>query len=164
DYRALHGRWPAAGSGPIASAPGETWRAIEGALRAGVRGLTGGTSLARLLEQHRGHRKRGTLPRLTHEQILAWADAHHAAHGRWPEAGSGPITGAPGETWHAMQAALGAGRRGLSGGMTLARLLEQHRSHRKRSTLPGLTVEQILAWADAHHAAHGRWPNKESGP
>ena len=26
-----------------------------------------------------------------------------------------------------------------------------------------LTVEQILAWADAHHAAKGNWPTHDSG-
>jgi hypothetical protein len=29
---------------------------------------------------------------------------------------------------------------------------------------PPLTVEQILAWADAHYARTGRWPHKGSGP
>ena len=31
-------------------------------------------------------------------------------------------------------------------------------------SLPALSVEQILAWADAHHARTGRWPNHKSGP
>jgi hypothetical protein len=29
---------------------------------------------------------------------------------------------------------------------------------------PSLTVEQILAWADAHYERTGRWPNSRSGP
>jgi hypothetical protein len=29
---------------------------------------------------------------------------------------------------------------------------------------PRLTVEQILAWTDAHHARRGRWPSACSGP
>jgi hypothetical protein len=29
---------------------------------------------------------------------------------------------------------------------------------------PLLPVEQILAWADAHHRCSGRWPNLNSGP
>ena len=32
-----------------------------------------------------------------------------------------------------------------------------------RASLRGLTVDQILAWADAHFAAHGRWPGADSG-
>jgi len=42
------GQWPSARSGPILEAPGESWREIEGALRTGGRGLTGGLSLRRL--------------------------------------------------------------------------------------------------------------------
>ena len=34
----------------------ENWRAMEGALSKGRRGLRGGSSLARLLAEHRGHR------------------------------------------------------------------------------------------------------------
>jgi hypothetical protein len=48
-YRARTGRWPAAGSGPVPKAPGETWAGIDQALRGGGRGLPGGYSLARLL-------------------------------------------------------------------------------------------------------------------
>ena len=33
----------------------------------------------------------------------------------------------------------------------------------KRRRLP-LTVEQVLAWADAHYARTGRWPTAASGP
>jgi hypothetical protein len=29
---------------------------------------------------------------------------------------------------------------------------------------PKLTIAQILAWADAHHARTGRWPTMASGP
>jgi hypothetical protein len=29
---------------------------------------------------------------------------------------------------------------------------------------PTLTVEQILAWAEAYHARTGRWPTAASGP
>jgi hypothetical protein len=33
-----------------------------------------------------------------------------------------------------------------------------------RQRRPPLTVEQILAWADAHRARAGRWPTAASGP
>jgi hypothetical protein len=41
----------------------------------------------------------GILPPLTVEQILAWADAHHAATSVWPGDKSGPVIGQPGEDW-----------------------------------------------------------------
>jgi hypothetical protein len=66
---------------------------------------------------------RHRLPPLTVEQVLAWADAHHAHTGRWPTAKSGPVEGAPGETWLDVNGALIWGRRGLPRGSSLARLL-----------------------------------------
>ena len=48
-HRGRTGGWPSALSGPIPEAPGESWRAVDDALRRGYRGLPGGDSLARLL-------------------------------------------------------------------------------------------------------------------
>ena len=45
----LTGAWPKYYSGAIADAPGETWAAVDSALRLGKRGLLGGSSLAKLL-------------------------------------------------------------------------------------------------------------------
>jgi hypothetical protein len=50
-YRTLYGVWPTAHTGAI-GATGETWLAIDKALRAGTRGIPGGSSLARLVRQH----------------------------------------------------------------------------------------------------------------
>ena len=66
------------------------------------------------------------LPPLTVEQILAWADAHHARTGGWPSPGSGPVAGAPGEDWGDIDIAQCAGYRGLPRGGSLARLLARH--------------------------------------
>jgi hypothetical protein len=49
EHRARTGRWPAADSGPIRGTPGEKWSAINWDLAQGLRGLPGGSSLARLL-------------------------------------------------------------------------------------------------------------------
>src|SRR5205807_219734 len=99
-------RWPTEESGPLPDAPGEVWGNIDMALRAGGRGLPGGSSLPRLLEEKRGVRNRARLDRLTVPRILAWADAHHRRTGRWPSYDSGPIADAPGETWRAVHSAL----------------------------------------------------------
>ena len=37
------------------------------------------------------------------------------------------------------------------------------RSIPREQRWPELTVEQILAWADAHHRRTGQWPNLASG-
>jgi superfamily II DNA or RNA helicase len=53
--------WPNRDSGAIEAAPGETWFNINQAMRLGLRGLPGGTSLARLLAERRGVRKNADL-------------------------------------------------------------------------------------------------------
>jgi hypothetical protein len=62
-----------------------------------------------------------------------------------------------------IESALYAGRRGLPGGDTLAKLLAKHRGQRNHRALPPLTIDQILAWADAHHERTGVWPKNMSG-
>jgi hypothetical protein len=49
-YRTLYGVWPTTSTGPV-GATGETWLAIDKALRSGARGLPGGSSLARIVRQ-----------------------------------------------------------------------------------------------------------------
>jgi hypothetical protein len=46
--------WPNAASGPVVGVAGETWAALNVALRLGHRGLPGGDTLARLLARERG--------------------------------------------------------------------------------------------------------------
>jgi hypothetical protein len=52
--------WPKRKSGPVVDALGETWARVDAALLVGLRGLPGGSSLHRLLREHRG-----TLPAQT---------------------------------------------------------------------------------------------------
>jgi len=54
------GVWPSVQSGPVADAPGETWRAIDNALRNGRRGFRPGSSLSRLLDNYRRVARRGS--------------------------------------------------------------------------------------------------------
>jgi hypothetical protein len=99
-------------------------------------------------------RVRGPRTNLTVEQVLAWANSHHAATGRWPLDSSGPVIGAPGELWKNIDYAVRLGRRGLRLAQHIRRTLDPTR----RAVRPNLTIEQILVWADAHLAAQGRWP------
>jgi hypothetical protein len=46
------GAWPRHTSGPIPEAPGETWMAVEAALKQGNRGFRGGSSLYQVLVRH----------------------------------------------------------------------------------------------------------------
>jgi hypothetical protein len=165
EHHARTGQWPVRESGAILDNPEETWRKVDGALRGGFRGLPGNSSLPQLLFERRGvPYRRHSHELLSEEEILAWADEHFARTGDWPAHSSGPVGAAPGETWSGLAQLLSAGGRGLSGGSSLARLLAEHRHRRNPAALPRLTVEQILAWADAHREQTGKWPSKDSGP
>jgi superfamily II DNA or RNA helicase len=152
------GRWPK-NSKSVITIPGtqDSWASIDGALRAGRRGLRR-SSLAELLEKHRGIRNHLNAPPFTIKQILRWADRHKRKTGEWPTAESGPIVGVKHEKWANVQAALSLGTRGLPGADSLARLLERERGVRNRLNTPKLTSSQVLAWADAHFDEYGEWP------
>jgi hypothetical protein len=162
-YRKKMGEWPNMYSGYIPGTLEDNWRRIDSALRIGLRSLPGGSSLARLLYEHRGVRNLGCLPRLTIKQILGWADAYYEQHERWPTTESGPIDNAPGETWKGIDHALRLGMRSLKGDTSLSRLLAKERKVRNIQNLPRLSETQILAWADAHYRRTGAWPTSKSG-
>ena len=164
DFHRRRGRWPNRDDGPIARTLGLTWRRIDSALKHGYRGLQPGSSLAKLLLTFRNRRHKGYPPSLTEDLILGWADDHYARTGKWPIYSSGSIPAVHGETWSAVDHSLRIGRRGLRGGSSLAQLLEARRGVRNPLSAPGLTVEQILGWADAHRARTGSWPTVKSGP
>ena len=157
------GAWPQATSGLIPESEGDTWGAVNHALRLGYRGLSGGCSLYRLLAQERGASRSEILPPLRDAQILEWAEAHFRRVGEWPSAASGPIEDAPTETWANIDRALFVGRRGLPKGGSLAELLERDR----RASSPGrrrpLSMEKILEWANSHYRRTGAWPQATSG-
>ncbi|MGH2603208.1 MAG: hypothetical protein ACRDJ9_27970 [Dehalococcoidia bacterium] len=156
--------YPHSNSGPVTDAPGETWLAIDHALRRGVRGLPGGSSLAKLLEQHRRVGRHVRKPPLSVPLILGWLDEHRREHGTWPTSRSGAIRGAPGETWGIVNEALRHGQRGLPAGSSLVKLLVHYRGVRNFQHLPRLSKQQIRAWATAWKKQHGRRPTASSGP
>jgi hypothetical protein len=123
EHKAATGDWPEKKSGQI-SGTDETWSKINSALYEGSRGLPAGSTLAKLLAEQRGVRNLKNLPPLTVNQILAWADMHEVATGHWPNQKSGPVNNTD-ETWAGINSALSIGRRGLPGGSSLAKLLNQ---------------------------------------
>jgi len=165
------GKWPKENSGPIVDAVGETWAAIDLALRKGKRrGTPGGDSLPKLLNRCCGIRNLKELPNFTIKQILQWAAAYVARHGQRPNGDSGPIPEAPGETWNAVEHALMRGSRGLRAGTSLAQLFDKYRPqwHSGRGLwmvqrTPRLSVPQILGWADRYYSQHGRRPTRQAG-
>lgn len=159
------GTWPTAHSGTIADATDETWANVNGALQVGLRGLRGGSSLARLLKRHRAVMpKQRRKPRLTIEAILEWADEYHALHNHWPTPASGRTPQMPGDSWQTVQFALQRGRRGLDAGLSLGKLWALHRGVKNIHSIADFSAKQILALADAFYARTGQWPQVRSGP
>jgi hypothetical protein len=112
----------------------EKWMGIDTALRHGLRGLPGGSSLPDFLNEHRDlFRGKSRRPKTIHDserlyvnRILAWGKAHHRRTGVWPNRDSGSVAGVPNLKWSAIDAALKAGNRGLPGGSSLAKLFQGH--------------------------------------
>jgi hypothetical protein len=163
EHRRRTGRWPKPKSGKVLDDPYEKWSAIQAALFAGTRGLPGRDTLPRFLARHRGVRNQKASQRLTVAKILSWADAHYRRFREWPKQLSGPVYGQRGETWAGISVALVQGTRGLPGGQALGRLLYEHRGVRNVFSVPDLSIEQILDWADEHHKRTGNWPTDRSG-
>jgi hypothetical protein len=126
EHHGRTGRWPGIKAGEVAACPGETWSAVDDALRRGGRGLPGGSSIIKLLVECRGVMHPLCPPPLTEAIILTWADDHHVRTGEWPATESGPVAYSPGETWCGIDNALEKGRRGLPGGDSVAALLARH--------------------------------------
>lgn len=101
-------------------------------------------------------------PPLDVDQVLRWADAHHARTGQWPQPASGVIHEAVGETWRNLDHAMRKGQRGLPQ-TSLTRLLHEHRGV-ARTIRRELTLNEVLSWAKAWKARTGRWPTVRSGP
>jgi hypothetical protein len=166
------GEWPLATSGAISGVPGETWLGADGALRRGIRGLPGKSSLSSLLAANGIKHNPKALPRLSVSQILNWADAFFQRHGYWPLRDSGPVAGVRLESWLGIDTALRCGLRGLSRSVSLAQFLNKHRNlFRGKTRRPKiireserLTMEMITAWGRAFRRRTGRWPNRNAGP
>jgi len=129
-----HGEWPSKDSGTVAEARIEKWMGIDTALRCGLRGLPGLSSLTAFLNDHRDlfrgkTRRPKTIresERLYVDRILAWGKAHRRRTGSWPNRDAGPIAEVPQLNWSAVDSALKKGNRGLPGGSSLAKLFALH--------------------------------------
>lgn len=96
-------------------------------------------------------------PPLRISAILRWAAAHHKKTGRWPSVNSGPVKGVPGEHWNAINTALFMGYRGLPARSSLAKLLDQRISSRRRMR-PASSPRHVLKREGKHHPGRGMPP------
>lgn len=125
EHATLTGAIPTKRSGRLLNVSGETWAAIDVALRRGARGLSGGITLSRLLASHDLDVNDVDPRPLTEQQILQWIDEHHVRTGNWPTLNTRPIPGVTEERWARINWSLRMGERGLPGGSSLKLLLRQ---------------------------------------
>ncbi|MGH7168992.1 MAG: hypothetical protein ACRELG_01775 [Gemmataceae bacterium] len=157
------GEWPKQESGYIQDAIGEKWRNVHAALAQGLRGLPGGSSLAKLLFEKRGVRTWASAPELNRDKIRKWVVEFFERTGDYPSNESGAISGIAGENWSRIDSALRQGIRGLPSRSSLPQFLEQEFGVRNHMALPPLTVEKIREWAVAYYESNGKYPNQSSG-
>ena len=81
----------------------------------------------------RGAKMPTDIPPLSIDEIVEWAQAYKEEHNKWPRASSGLVEGVPHKmTWAMVNSALSKGLGGLSGGSSLAEMLEQHFEDRRQ--------------------------------
>jgi hypothetical protein len=153
-WKAEHGEFPTRDAGEVPYAPGETWGAVDRALRDGLRELGGGSSLAKLVGQVSGR----TTRELTLELVETWVRAFVETNGRAPRKSDEHEGLPPGERWEAIDAALRRGTRRLPGGESLRDVVD--RLSDRPSTL---TPRVIVGWMREFHRREGKWPTTSSG-
>lgn len=161
-----NGRPPKVRSGPVINGhEGDTWAGYDICLRDGLRGLPGGTSLAKLLTQQCGFVYRLNRPILTEDYILEMAELHKSRTGKWPTQRSGSVFGGhSGDNWALYETLLRKGGRGLPGGNSLARLISSKHPHVHSKNKRPLTESFIVERAIEFKEMNGSYPIVKSGP
>jgi hypothetical protein len=136
----------------------ENWNSINTALSHGLRGLSGGDSIANLLERNGRKINRINRPKLTDKIILKACDKYYKLNGKWPKGKdkTHSVPELPDETFRLFDIALNNGMRGLPGGDSLFRFLVR----KGRIVIP--TLEIILKACDKHYKLNGKWPTKRT--
>ena len=163
-HHARTGRWPTSRDEWVNGVTGERWSAIHEALRRGLRGLPGGSSLHQLLVTKRhALDPRMAMPELTGQQILKWADAFHKRRKRWPGRDSGIVTDEPSLTWGTIDRYIKRGVVRHKSAKTLSDLLSKARDVWDARGKPELSDQLILKWVQDHRRITGQWPVTSSG-
>jgi hypothetical protein len=98
--------------------------------------MLGNGAIAKTFRRRRGVRNSEYPPPLPMSRIVRWAKQHRKHTGQWTTVRSGPIADASGKRWHSIDLGAapgnsrftrGTGHRGLHGGSSLAKLLDEKR-------------------------------------
>jgi hypothetical protein len=160
-YRLAHaGRFPTTYDGD--ALPGLTWERIDSRLREGHRGLPGGTSLSKWLDE--------TYPAERHQapftstNMRAWVMAHLEANGgTFPHVASGDIPGTN-RTWMNVNDALRKRQLAFTKCPSLSAWLDDQFPLDRKKKAALITADMIAGLVDAYRAEHdGAFPYRESG-
>jgi hypothetical protein len=163
-FHEAHGRYPNKDEKePVPGHPGEKWSHIEAALRAGGRGLPGGSSLAKVREEKFDGINRKNQTPLTEPLIVAWMAAFLKKYGILPTSKERrEVPDQPKEAWSRIDGCLHEGCRGLKGGETLIQLGRRHfpkvEPPPKPLAPPKMTEETIVEWMRTFEAKYGVLP------
>ena len=158
------GDWPTYKSGNVLADETENWGAIRSALVGGSRGLPRGLSIEKLLYDKLGVVGVRSGKALTEDLIIKMAKAHHKKTGKYPTSKSAWVLEGS-DSWASISYALASGIRGLSGGSSLAKLLEERGLKRNFLNIIYPNKEEILQaginFRDNND--NGKFPTKEAG-
>lgn len=131
---AKYKKYPTSKSGKIEFAEGElkgiSWHSVNQAIKAGKTSLPKGSTLADYIQSEFGVTNPKNPKLLSEEIVLSWIQKFIDKNGKKPNVNDGVIEFAdsifPALTWRLLNNCLSKGRRGFSGGSSLAKLIEVH--------------------------------------
>ncbi len=121
-FEGLNSRWPNRKDGVVPDLGG-SWLAIDEALRVGVRGLPGGSSLSKERLALIGSRSRKQLTAASVKDAIL---AHHAATGAWPNESTAGATPGVAHSWSYLRAVVRKGTL-FPNGYTFSKLVRELR-------------------------------------
>jgi len=150
---------------------GETWQAINLALRAAGRGLLKKSSLAQLRTAHGLTDPPKDHNPLSEEKIVKWIELYREKEANWPSRygkvvwdkdAEGKWVRVGDETWTSIDRALYHGHRGLeeSKGSSIAKLRQKYGLSAQPKN--ALTESQLVRWIRLFRENEGRWPTQAS--
>lgn len=109
----------------------EKWVNIDSALRIGLRGFPGCSSLTKFIEDNfADYRNQKNLPHIGEKKLKEWCDRWYKEHDKYPQCTSGEIWDT-GETWSGIRHALKYGTRGFPGRSSLAQFIQENFGNNK---------------------------------
>lgn len=157
-----HGRWPGLREPNEPADLGGTWLRINAALQTGLRGLSGGSSLARERDALLGLAPR---VRLTRQMIIDAVVAYHREHGVWPNCGtSGRVAQlGNGYSWSTIIQTCKKGKLGFfPKGYTLLKLVKACQGEPEPSALKPIRMDTVRKAMRRFRNASGEWPRTTS--